>query len=221
MRGHFTARHDAAGSGFEVTLTLNDLQYLTQVVQNIRRVLDLDADILQIETVLCGVLAQESLPNSGLRLLGIWDPFEAGVRAILGQQVSVAAARNLVQQVVAAFNPDSVTQGICYFPSPAAIAASELAFLRIPGARKASLRALAAFASEKQLGDDTALLLELKGIGPWTVDYIRMRGLSDPDIFLAQDLGVKKALQGFNFVIDPTAAAPWRSYLTFHLWHRA
>ena len=218
-KGWFTARHDAGRCGFQVELEIDDLQKLAVAVRNIRRLLDLDADIGRIEEAVSETLQVSGLSCSGLRLPGIWDPFEAGVRAILGQQVSVVAARNLVEQTVNAFNPD-IANGVAYFPTPAELAASDLAFLRMPGARKASVRALAAFAAENPIADDSDVLLQLKGIGSWTVDYIRMRGLSDPDIFLARDLGVKKALEKLPVAIDPEQAAPWRSYLTFHLWNQ-
>ena len=217
-RGHFTAHFDAQRCGFHISLDLNDLQFLAQAVQNIRRVLDLDADIALIETTIATLFGVEQLPHCGLRLPGIWDPFEAGVRAILGQQVSVAAARNLVQQVVDAFNP-AAADGSRFFPAPAQLAASNLDFLRMPGSRKATLRAFAERAAQQNIGDDPAALLGIKGIGPWTVDYIRMRGLSDPDVFLARDLGVQKALAQCERTINAEAAAPWRSYLTFHLWN--
>lgn len=217
-RGHFTARFDTQRCGFQVALEIDDLQYLAQAVQNIRRVLDMDADIALIETAIAGAMAVAELPHSGLRLPGIWNPFEAGVRAILGQQVSVVAARNLVAQVVEAFHagePDEIR----YFPLPEQVAESNLDFLRMPGARKASLRAFAAHAATHVIDDDPESLLAIKGIGPWTVDYVRMRGLSEPDIFLARDLGVKKALDKSGHRIDPVQATPWRSYLTFHLWN--
>jgi len=89
----------------------------------------------------------------------------------------------------------------------------------MPGARKASLKAFAEYAAAHAIGDDPDALLAIKGIGPWTTDYIKMRGLSDPDIFLARDLGVKKALEKGGHRIDPDRATPWRSYLTFHLWN--
>ncbi|HVL01657.1 MAG TPA: Ada metal-binding domain-containing protein [Dongiaceae bacterium] len=228
-QGHFTATFDAERCGFDIALEIDDLQHLAGAVQTIRRVLDLDADIALIESSIAAVFSvsqlsnkgpsNSGLPNSGLRLPGIWDPFEAGVRAILGQQVSVAAARNLVQQVVQAFHPGDV-DSLHYFPQPEQLAQSDLDFLRMPGARKATLRAFAERAALQRIGDDPAALQGIKGVGPWTIDYIRMRGLSDPDVFLAKDLGVMKALAQCEHRIDPDAAAPWRSYLTFHLWNR-
>lgn len=217
-QGRFTARFDAERGGFEVELEIDDLQQLAPVVQNIRRVLDLDADIALIDAAIAAAFDVKLLTHAGLRLPGIWDPFEAGVRAVLGQQVSVTAARNLVAQVVEAFHTGD-PDGVRYFPAPEQLAESALDFLRMPGARKASLRAFAAYAAENALGDDPGALLQIKGIGPWTVDYIKMRGLSEPDIFLARDLGVKKALENSGLAVDPDRAAPWRSYLTFHLWN--
>ena len=87
----------------------------------------------------------------------------------------------------------------------------------MPGARKQALRNLAQHYVDHPQPDTPEPWLALKGIGPWTLDYARMRGLSEPDIYLGGDLGVKKAAAksaGF----DPALASPWRSYLTFQLW---
>lgn len=214
--GWFTARFDSERSGFHVQIDIDDLHYMPQATQTIRRLLDLDADIAVIETAISGTLGVKRLAHSGLRLPGIWDVFEAGVRAILGQQVSVAAARKLVRQIVDEFNPGAGS--VRYFPRPADITNSELAFLKIPGSRKSTLTAFAEFVLQHELTDDPDALIHLKGIGPWTIDYLKMRGLSDPDIFLDKDLGVKKALEQFPRAIEAQTAAPWRSYLTFHLW---
>jgi AraC family transcriptional regulator of adaptative response / DNA-3-methyladenine glycosylase II len=213
--GEFTAFHIPEKSAFSVRIQLSDLRYLNRVIRNIRRCLDLDADIEHIEARLKRALNTEVLSISGLRLPGVWSPFEAGIRAILGQQVSVQAARNLVTKVVG--NNPINTDERCYFPLPQQLIGDELTYLKMPGKRKETIRLFADYARDKPL-DDSKALLAIVGIGPWTVHYLRMRGLSDPDIFLIGDLGIKKALVKMSEAFSPDAAAPWRSYLTLYLW---
>ncbi len=217
--GYFTAYHQPEKSAFRVELQLSDLSYLPRVMKTIRRCLDLDADSLLIEARLREALNCEQLTMSGIRLPGIWSPFEAGIRAILGQQVSVKTARNLVGQFVA-LNPDNSLEPLerrDYFPSPDQVSQFDLELLGMPQRRRETLRLFSAYAAGNPL-DESNALLTLPGIGPWTVNYLRMRGLSEPDIFLAGDLGVKKALEMMPSSFDDTLAAPWRSYLTLYLW---
>jgi AraC family transcriptional regulator of adaptative response / DNA-3-methyladenine glycosylase II len=170
----------------------------------------------------------------------------------LGQQISVTAAKNLVTKVVENLGeemPESEQSGIQQvgvsgqvkrlFPKPAAFVENEFAFLKMPGSRKQTLRNLAQHYVSKDNPDDPEAWLRLKGIGPWTTEYAQMRGLSDPDIYLAGDLGVKKAMfKALNDAensddakqlttkpddlemkkFNPETASPWRSYLTFQLW---
>ncbi|WP_064607106.1 DNA-3-methyladenine glycosylase 2 family protein [Photobacterium sp. J15] len=220
--GYFTAHHQSGNASFRVELQLSELSYLPRVIKNIRRCLDLDADVRLIESQLSRALGCESLAMEGIRLPGIWSPFEAGIRAILGQQVSVKAARNLVGQFVA-LNPDNhqsadSAQTQYFFPSPEQVSLFDLEKLKMPKRRRETLRLFSDYAASDNSLDDNAALLELPGIGPWTVNYLRMRGLSDPDIFLSGDLGVKKALEMLPTSFDGTLAAPWRSYLTLYLW---
>ncbi|MGF1724280.1 DNA-3-methyladenine glycosylase 2 family protein [Photobacterium nomapromontoriensis] len=212
--GWFTARHCAARSLFEVEIYLFELTMLPKVIRNIRRCLDLDANSVLIDHALQQALEIPALAMSGMRLPGIWSPFEAGIRAILGQQVSIKAARNLVTQLVA-MNPDN-RDGYHFFPSPEQLLNVDLEALGMPARRRETLRQFAAYATEQALEDHDALLA-LPGIGPWTVNYLRMRGFSDPDIFLDGDLGIKKSLQ--QVYCQPERAAPWRSYLTLYLWN--
>ena len=154
--------------------------------------------------------------SEGLRLPGMWSDYEAGIRAVLGQQVSVTAAHNLVTQLVNEFNLHS---NIHYFPSPEWVANSELDFFKMPQARKDALRRLSAYCYQNPDNQELDNWLELKGIGPWTVNYAKLRGQSHPDILLAGDLGVKKALAGVS-EFDSERCAPFRSYLTFQLWQQ-
>jgi len=191
-------------------------QALTSVLQRIRQVADLDANMLQIEQQLAPVFGENLA--SGLRLPGLWGGFEAAVRAILGQQVSVQGARTqlnrLLSELAAPFPGDASKK---LFPTPEALLNSELLMLKVPQARRDTIKQLASavIANPHSTPDDW---LSIKGIGPWTVAYSKMRGMGDPDIWLGGDLGVQKALQGRS-AIKPEQLAPWRSYATFQLWH--
>jgi AraC family transcriptional regulator of adaptative response / DNA-3-methyladenine glycosylase II len=109
-----------------------------------------------------------------------------------------------------------------FFPVPEAIVNNELDFLKIPKSRKQTLRNLANHFLVGELPHEPLSWLQLKGIGTWTVAYAQLRGLSDPDIFLASDLGVKKAMSQLTPYLkssfSPEQVSPWRSYLTFQLW---
>ncbi len=214
--GCFTAQHVESKNRFDLTIELDDVTYLKAIVNNIRRILDLDVDIDAVEQDLQHCFVDASLIKSGLRLPGIWSLFEAGIRAILGQQISVVAARNLVTTLVAELGQPCGAQRL--FPSPRSIAKSELGFLKIPASRKQTLRNLAQHYLDHHSPDDPNQWLSLKGIGPWTVEYAQLRGLSNPDIYLAGDLGVKKAAEKLTTRFTPEQAAPWRSYLTLQLW---
>ncbi|MGF1680240.1 DNA-3-methyladenine glycosylase 2 family protein [Photobacterium minamisatsumaniensis] len=212
--GWFTAYHLPEKSQFKVEIQLSDLSMLPKVIANIRRCLDLDVNIQLIEHGIAQATGHQQLAIEGLRLPGIWSPFEAGIRAILGQQVSVTAAKNLVSKLVA-MNPENTDHHL-YFPQPSQVNQLDLDSLGMPQRRRETIRLFSDYAVDQPLGDSKALLA-LSGIGPWTVNYMRMRGFSDPDIFLDGDLGVKKAL--VNTPCDADLAAPWRSYLTLYLWN--
>ena len=214
--GHFSARHIATKNRFDVDIELNDVTHLKPIIYNIRRLLDMDADTEVIEHDLQQHLGTDALLKTGLRLPGTWDMFEAGVRAILGQQISVTAARNLITTLVAILGHVSGSKRL--FPSPQSIAQSDFAYLKIPASRKQTLRNLAQHYMNHDNPNDPQQWLGLKGIGPWTVDYARLRGLSDPDIYLAGDLGVKKVTATFPDDFNPELVSPWRSYLTLQLW---
>ncbi len=212
--GEFTAKHIENKNLFEVEITLNNIKNLKPVVNNIRRILDLDVDITTIEQD----LKSAGFPvKSGIRLPGIWSVFEAGIRAILGQQISVTAATNLVTILVTQLGQKTTNNRL--FPTPKSIANSDLSFLKIPNSRKQTLQNLANHYLTHNNPNNPEEWLSLKGIGRWTIDYTKMRGQSQPDIYLGGDLGVKKSMKDINN-FTPTDAAPWRSYLTFQLWNR-
>jgi AraC family transcriptional regulator, regulatory protein of adaptative response / DNA-3-methyladenine glycosylase II len=203
------------------------------VAAAVRRLADLDADPVTIDATLGAdpALAPLVAAVPGRRAPVHVDPEELAVRAVLGQQVSLAAARRLAGQLAELCGEplDRPVGGLTVaFPTPAAIAEADLGRLGMPGARRATLRALAgALASgEISLAPDAdpaeaeRTLLAVRGIGPWTAAYIRMRGLGDPDVLLTSDLGVRHALDrlGIDGATRQAAWRPWRSYAVHHLW---
>lgn len=231
-KGQFTASYNGAKHRFDVKIEIDKVNQLKAVVNNIRRILDLDADSKTIEQ--CLATNGFNPLEKGLRLPGTWSVFEAGIRAILGQQISVVAARNLVKAVIyelgekvsdptcdfaKTFIKNPVKNQKVYFPSIQSMAESDFDFIKIPGKRKQTLINLAQHFLKAEYPHEPDTWLPLKGIGPWTVDYAKMRGLSDPDIYLGGDLGVKKAMEKTGSIVNPEKAAPFRSYLTFQLWN--
>jgi AraC family transcriptional regulator, regulatory protein of adaptative response / DNA-3-methyladenine glycosylase II len=211
---------------------LPGLRGIGQVVSRCRQLLDLDADACAISAVLAadGLLAPLVAARPGLRVPGTYDGFELAVRAVLGQQVSVPAARTLAGRLADRFGtrlqmPDRSPAVL--FPGPADLADADLSGLGLTTARQATLRALGAAVAggtlELDHGADpqqtAARLAELPGIGPWTTSYILMRAVGDPDAFPASDLGLRRALEHLG---GSTAQAdrwrPWRAYAAVHLW---
>ena len=224
--GVFKAEHDQARNGFNVHIDMPDLRALHTVIENIKLVLDLHADPLLIEQSLIQAGLSQKQLTSGLRLPSAWSVFESGCRAIVGQQVSVKAAigqvtllvHQLGERVSSTAIPNDFgldTGEHCGFPTPEAVVGNDLEFLRMPQARKNALRSFA----QLFVGDSMPAhedILAIKGVGPWTLDYLKMRGERNPDIYLGGDLIVRKVAE--QYPIEPDKAAPWRSYLTLQLW---
>ncbi len=216
-------------------LQLEDLRDLAPAVQRCRRLLDLDADPQAIVAALSDspLLAPLVRAAPGRRVPGHVDPMELAVRAILGQQVSVAGARTIAGRLAARYGkplPSPSGSLTFAFPTPTALAEVNPNDLPMPSARKRALLALVNATNSGELdlslGADRdkseAQLRALPGIGPWTAGYIRMRALGDPDVFLPTDLGVRHALQRLDGAADAEKLAeswrPWRSYALTHLW---
>ena len=215
--GCFTARHHAPDHAFIVKVEANcDPSALALITTNIRRVLDLNAESRLIDQHL-----QNSYPFGnrflpGIRIPRCWGVFEAGVRAILGQQVSVAAATALTRVLVSQYGEAYGDAHL--FPTPHILANAALHEIRLPARRKAAIAQLASFC----LAHPEAVpkqWQQLKGIGPWTVDYARIRGEGAPDVFLAGDLGVRRKLTQLSLDVDSSDIHQWGSYLTFQLWY--
>ncbi len=245
-QGHGVVSLAPVDGQIECRLHLVDLRDLTAAVQRCRRLLDLDAD----PTTPAEHLARDPLlaplvrAAPGLRLPGAVDGAELAVRAVLGQQISVPAARTAAARLTQALGePLPAVDGTLthLFPTPAAIAAA--APDELPGGparRRHTLQALAGLLAEGELAIDPgsdreelrARLLALPGVGPWTTEYIAMRALADPDAFLPTDLGVRRALEALGRSnpalsggCSPRDAArlaerwrPWRAYALQHLW---
>ncbi|QKW19083.1 helix-turn-helix domain-containing protein [Kitasatospora sp. NA04385] len=222
-------------------LTLTDLRDLTTAVHRLRALFDLDADPDAVDARLAAdpLLAPLAAARPGLRSPGHVDPHELAVRAVLGQQVTVAAARTLAGRLAERYGtalpaPDGGLRLL--FPTAAALAAADPEHLAMPQARRRALLGLCAALADGTVRLDpgvdreqaAAELLALPGIGPWTVGYLRMRALADPDVFLPTDIGVRDGLRALGESGEPRAAAersarwaPWRSYALHHLWSAA
>ena len=222
-RGYFSVRPQLDKHFFDVDIHVEDTRQLNKVLQHVRVMLDADAPITAIDQHLSTLLTDSLRYQPGLRIPGIWSVFEAGVRAVLGQQVSVSAAHKLVTALVHTLGEPAEYAGFSgqfFFPTPRSVLNSDLTFLRMPGSRKATLHALARHCIEADNPDDVDAWLAIKGIGSWTINYVKLRACRNPDVWLTGDAGLRNALAAIETTIDPDAARPWRSYLTFQLWHQ-
>ena len=232
-----TPSTDAA---LELILTPHDDAALAALIPHVRRAFDLDADPAPIAAHLRrdGMLKSLLARRPGLRVAGSVDGFEQAVRAILGQQISVRAARDLGGRLVARWGTrlaaadDEALRFV--FPTPAMLADADVASLGMPRRRGAAVAALAAHVADDEpvlergasLEASIAQLLALPGLGPWTAHYIAMRVLREPDAFPASDIGLLRALtdaQGLRpsateLLARAEAWRPWRAYAAQHLW---
>jgi len=250
--GHGTARLRVAGTQKGVaarfvhcTLRLSDLRDVAAAVERCRRMLDADCDPVAVDDELSGDprLAGLVRRRPGLRVPGHVDGHELAVRAVLGQQISVAQARALAGILVERYGeaiPSSATDasGVAppgavthLFPAARVLAEVDPEDLPMPRARGRALNVLCAALAAGDIpldrsadrSDVRSALLALPGIGPWTAGYVAMRALGDPDVFMPTDVGVRKALRLLG--ADPGQAdelsqawRPWRSYAQMHLW---
>jgi AraC family transcriptional regulator of adaptative response / DNA-3-methyladenine glycosylase II len=221
---------------------LPSYECVMKVAERARRIFDLGADPLQIAEHLrrCPALADALASAPGLRVPGAWDGFEVAVRAVLGQQASVALATILAGRLAQAFGaplPGYENLALTHlFPQPEALAEADLRLVGITEARANTIRALASSVARRELelnasqGLDEALsrLRAIPGIDDWTANYIAMRALGETDAFPSDDLGLRRALsigecgKGLVSARDLTKIAdewrPWRAYAAMHLW---
>ncbi len=217
---------------------LDDMADLAAAVQRCRRLLDLDADPDAVaETIGADAdLARLVRRFPGLRAAGAVDATEIAVRAVVGQQVSVAAARTMLGRLVERVGAPATqfdTSVVRCFPTAEELAEADLDGLGFTTRRVETLRALADAVVSGRLALDIgadraearAQLLTIDGVGPWTADYVAMRALGDPDVVLASDLIVRRSAAALGLPDRPVLLAdrarrwsPWRSYATHLLW---
>jgi AraC family transcriptional regulator of adaptative response / DNA-3-methyladenine glycosylase II len=224
-----------------LTVTMDDFSYLNQVITRVRKMFDLDADMSVIHQHLNShkVLNKVIQHYPGLRLPSCWNIFEFTIRAILGQQISVKAATTLAQRIAEKYGTSVIetnspyTEMTKHFPTPEQLKQVDYADIGLTQSRIATLQRWVdyylatpdVFSKYESIEALEKTLTQLKGIGPRTVNYIAMRGLSDTDAFPSADLGIIKALtinedKPNNKTIQTIAEQwrPWRAYATIFLW---
>ncbi|MGD0321789.1 MAG: AlkA N-terminal domain-containing protein [Acidimicrobiales bacterium] len=239
--GNGTVELTPAEGHVRAVFALGDVRDLTTAVARCRHLLNLDADPVAVdETLGADPLLRPMVRGvPGRRVPGSTDGFETAVRAVVGQQVSVAGARRVTAKLVAAAGrrlPEPRLPITHSFFSPEDLedlAAKSPQVFSMPEARRRTLRTLAEAVADGRLaigpGADPAeleaRLLALAGIGPWTASYVAMRALGDPDAFLPTDLGLRRAAARLGQPDDPRSLLaraenwrPWRSYALLHLW---
>lgn len=220
-----TVALELADDGLVVDVDAALVSHLAALVAGVRRLVDADADPVAVHAHLSGdpILGPLVAARPGLRVPGSWSGFEAAVRAVVGQQVSVAGATTVVGRIVAEFGDGA-------FPEPDALVDAELEPLGLISRRSDTIRTIArrlvagdlALDGTVPLADLEAELLSIAGVGPWTASAIALR-IGEPDAFPAGDLHIRRALD-----VDTRTAAeiaqrwrPWRSYAAAHLWAAA
>lgn len=237
--GAICVAHSPRANALILTVALSDSRDLMSVVDRVRRTFDLDANMEAIHDVLAADAALERsiAKQPGLRLPGAWDPFEAAIRAVVGQQVSVKGARTVIGRIVAKAGPrfesadhPELTR---FFPTAHELNGCDLKGTGIPEMRIRTMQTLAeevdrgklAFLVRGSLSEFTAQLTRIPGIGDWTAQYVAMRAMAEPDAFPANDLGIVRALSEGNK--QPSLKQirqraekwrPWRAYATMYLW---
>ncbi len=219
--------------GLMVTLSENLAPHLRPIVANIRGAFDLDADMSAVDAVLAEdpELAKDVKREAGVRVPGMLDGFECAMRAVLGQQITVAGARTLTERLVAKYGaslergPDGLERA---FPEAVTLAnagAAGIAQIGLPRKRAETLHLLAVAAANGKLllargaiASGRAALAQAPGIGPWTVEYVAMRALGDPDAYPGGDIALINALGRKGETL--AHLKPWRAYAVIRLWRR-
>jgi AraC family transcriptional regulator of adaptative response / DNA-3-methyladenine glycosylase II len=221
------------GTGFVTAeFHLDDLRDTAAASERVRRLLDADCDPRAVDEHLGAdpVLGGLVRATPGLRVPGQVDGDETAIRTVIGQQVSVTGARTVAGRIVSEHGRSVSTSvpGLTHlFPDAATLATADPATLPMPRARGRALVGLAAALADGRVlldrgpdrDDVRRALLQLPGIGPWTADYVAMRALGHPDVFLPTDLAVRRVLTDLGGSPDPEGWRPWRSYALMHLWN--
>jgi AraC family transcriptional regulator, regulatory protein of adaptative response / DNA-3-methyladenine glycosylase II len=220
------------------TINFPQLELLSQIVARLNRLFDLHANVaaitehLQTDPVLIPAIAY----RPGIRIPGCWDTFELAVKAILGQQVSVAAATTLARRLVATYGEPALQPTADLhrtFPSPVVLATADLTQIGVTKPRAKAISSLAAAIEldptllqlHQGLEDTVERLCRLPGIGTWTAQYIAMRALGEPDAFPATDLALVRAMNKLGESTTKETLTdrsqqwrPWRAYAAMYLW---
>jgi len=227
-------------SALELKIVSNDIKYYMKIHNRVRRMFDLDTDFFQINEKFANDKILSKGMNKGRvpRLPVAFNPFELVIRAILGQQITIKAAKTLAGRIAEKAEircSENYPEGLDYFsPDPAELAELELDGLGITGIRQDSIKTVTLAVVDGRLGLEANQKFDsfhekfssLKGIGDWTVHYVAMRGLGMTDSFPASDLGVIRAIAGKDSKISPKQMIdlsqdwrPYRSYATLCLWN--
>jgi len=227
--------NEKKGAPKSLRLTLSETlaPHLRPLVANVRGAFDLDAEMLAVDAHLSADadLRADVKREPGVRVPGALDGFETAIRAVLGQQVTIAGARTLTDRLVQRFGaaieggPEGLTR---VFPDAAALAnagAGAIAKIGMPGKRAQTLHALAVAAAAGRLPLDRgaiaagrAALAQIPGVGPWTIEYVALRALGDPDAYPASDIALINALGRKGETLEHLK--PWRAYAAIRLWRR-
>ena len=216
-------------------LALPTIEGAIRAVAKVRRMFDCNSTPAEISMQLSAFDELKALVKKrpGLRLPGAWDPFELTIRAILGQQVTVAAATTISSRLVNEFgqplSQELVSDGLTHlFPTPETLARADLSSIGLPRKRQETINEFARAVSKKELlldapagvDDFVTRFTRIKGIGHWTAHYVALRAFSEPDAFPFSDLGLCKALSLKPKELSKLAEnwRPWRSYGAVHLW---
>lgn len=220
--------------GLMLTLSENLAPHLRPLVANVRGAFDLDAEMMSVDAHLASdpELARDVTREPGVRVPGALDGFETAIRAVLGQQVTVAGARTLTERLVTRFGavlergPDGLTRAFPDAERLAQAGAAEIAAIGLPKKRAETLHRLALAAAEGKLpvargaiAAGRAALAAIPGVGPWTIEYVALRALGDPDAYPATDIALVNALGRKGETLDHLK--PWRAYAAIRLWRRA
>jgi len=233
LTGYFSVSLDSAHNSLRVQIQFGDPRSLFFIIERIRGMFDLNADWLDIARTLKSNDELASLVDSapGLRVPGCWNGFELAVRAILGQQIRVAAATGFAGRLVKAFGQAFPGTGSIshLFPTADVLSQADLTGLGLTKARAETIRNLARASVSGRIQFESVFdsesfrqqLTQIPGIGNWTAQYIAMRALGEPDAFPPGDVALMSALNAASAAeMERRAAAwrPWRSYATMYLW---
>ncbi len=202
--------------GFILNISESFTSVLPSLLKKLKIIFDIETNINIIENKL-KILYPQLKIQKGLHIPGVFSPYEAGIRAICSQQVSISAATKLINQFVALVSKKSIDD-LSYFPSCEDITESDIEEMKTMQSKKHTLYLFSQWCCKNDIISNIDNLIKLKGIGKWTIDYIKLSSLNDKDIWMGTDLGIKKVLEKYS-VYDIEKASPFKSYLTIHTWN--